>query len=212
MNDQLNYYLFRLQSLPFKTKALLVLILNIVLVYYYYDTSIGRMIKEIDALKTQKISKEQEYKDLLALKTQFPELQDEIDKLTENLQQKLRKLPNDSELPALLKTISKEAIRSGLKIITFMPEKEVVEGYFVMIPISIQAEGSYHQMALFCDKVSKLPRIVNITNTKLGSPRSELGRSILTISFQLQAFRFKERIPIKQDEPKEPVKEPKGQS
>ena len=40
-------------------------------------------------------------------------------------------------------------------------------------PISLELQGTYHNLAIFFDKVGKLPRIVNITNVdirNIGTP------------------------------------------
>jgi len=192
--EQLNYYVYRIQSLPLKVKFIILLLINIGIVYYFYDTSIGSAKTMHRKMFEQKKSKVSELNSLLELKARFPQLQKEIDDLTAQLQQKLRKLPNDSEIPALLKTISKEAIKSGLKITSFVPEEEIPAGYFYKLPIKMEAEGTYHQMTLFCDKISKLPRIVNVFNTKLKVLRQDIGRSILSAEFEVHTFRFKEKV------------------
>lgn len=195
MNDHLNYYLYRFQTVPFKFKLVILLLLNGLIVFYVNESYIADYNTKTNSLKNVVAQKEQEYNSLMKLKATLPDLQSELNMLTSQLQQKLRKLPNDREIPALLKTVSKEAIKSGLKIVSFEPKEEIPEGsYFIKLPVDVKALGTYHQMAIFCDKVSKLPRIINIVDTSMTYQATSVIGAKLNIAFQIQAFRFQERV------------------
>ncbi len=43
-------------------------------------------------------------------------------------------------------------------------------------PIALQLEGSYHNLGLFLDRVSKFPRIINIGNLTHGRQGAADGR------------------------------------
>ena len=54
-----------------------------------------------------------------------------------------------------------------MEFLLFKPGKEVSKGFYAEIPVNIEVEGGYHNLAMFFDKVSKLSRIVNVSNIKI---------------------------------------------
>jgi type IV pilus assembly protein PilO len=76
----------------------------------------------------------------------------------------LRTLPDKKEIPSLLEGISRSGRHAGLEFLLFEPGKEVAKGFYAEIPVKIEVSGGYHNLAMFFDKVARLPRIVNISN------------------------------------------------
>jgi type IV pilus assembly protein PilO len=77
------------------------------------------------------------------------------------------KLPSEKELPPLYRSITDAAFQSGLGVALFQPKEPRVRDYFAEIPITITAEGGYHDLAQFLDRVSGLPRVVTVADWKL---------------------------------------------
>jgi Tfp pilus assembly protein PilO len=48
--------------------------------------------------------------------------------------------------------------------------------------------GTYHNLGYFLSSVTKLNRIVNIDNMKLGTPKKEKNDTILQVSFRASTF------------------------
>jgi type IV pilus assembly protein PilO len=172
----------------------MLLAINGAIVYYFYDNSIKNVKSQYEVLIREKEAKEQELASILRLQAEFPELEQVISTLTDELRSKLKKLPNKSEIPNLLKSISREANKSGMKITMFKPEPEIQEGFFFRLPIKIEASGSYHQLVVFCDKISRMSRIVNVLNTSLTKGDKEKDSS-LNFKFDVITYRFKDRVP-----------------
>ena len=79
----------------------------------------------------------------------------------------MKALPEKQEIPALLESISESGQVVGLEFLLFRPEPEIKKDFYAEIPVSIQVEGSYHNVGLFFDNVATLPRIVNIEKIKM---------------------------------------------
>ncbi|MDD2389564.1 MAG: type 4a pilus biogenesis protein PilO [Desulfobacterales bacterium] len=79
----------------------------------------------------------------------------------------LKKLPEKKDIPSLLASISQSGKESGLDFILFQPEAEQSREFYAEIPVSIQVEGNYHNVAQFFDNVSILSRIVNIKDIRM---------------------------------------------
>ena len=62
----------------------------------------------------------------------------------------------------LLADISNLGKTAGVEIKSFKRESEVMHDFYAEVPISVELEGNYHDIATFFDSVSRLPRIVNM--------------------------------------------------
>jgi len=106
----------------------------------------------------------------------------------------MKKLPEKKEIPALLSSVSQSGRDAGLEFLLFQPEPEQNKDFYAEIPVSIRVSGSYHNVALFFDKVAKLSRIVNIDDIKMASSK---GNTNLITSCKAVTYRFVETKPEK---------------
>lgn len=79
----------------------------------------------------------------------------------------MKALPEKQEIPALLESVSEAGQVVGLEFLLFQPKAEIKKDFYAEIPVSIQVAGNYHNVGLFFDRVSNLPRIVNIQEIKM---------------------------------------------
>ena len=79
----------------------------------------------------------------------------------------MKALPEKEEIPALLSGISQAARDAGLDITKFQPNQEKAKEFYAEVPITISVSGNYHNVAMFFDKISNLPRIVTIEAIKM---------------------------------------------
>jgi len=117
-------------------------------------------------------------------------LEADLAKAEGDLKVAIKLLPTTSEIPSLLKNITKLGNDSNLEFLLFSPEKQVSKEFYVEIPVSIEVLGSYHDVAIFFDKVGKLDRIVNVVNVNM-IPIKELSTTLKT-SCKATTYRFKE--------------------
>lgn len=123
--------------------------------------------------------------------------------LEEQLAKKKEQLPPEAEVASLLKQVSDLGLRAGLdfKLWKPSPRKDNPSGLYAEIPVDVEIGGGYHTTAAFFDSVSKLPRIVNITNIKMGSAQVEKGRLIIHTGFVATAFAAVEPKPSADKKP-----------
>ncbi len=99
-------------------------------------------------------------------------------------------LPKEKEIPQLLKDISALGHNAGLDFNTFKPESEIPQDFYKKIPITIRVRGPYHNMGYFFDQVSKLERIVSVTNVRMDSPERKAGEMLLQSDCRLLTYQF----------------------
>ena len=115
-------------------------------------------------------------------------------------QEALKLLPNTKEIPSLLKSITQLGTDSQLEFLLFSPQRERPQGFFMEIPVSIELKGSYHNVAVFFDKVGQMERIVNILNVSM-TPVKERA-TILTTRCDAVTYRFKGEADATSQQPK----------
>jgi type IV pilus assembly protein PilO len=104
-------------------------------------------------------------------------------------QEALKLLPNTKEIPSLLKSITQLGTDSQLEFLLFSPQRERPQDFFMEIPVAIEVKGTYHNVAVFFDKVGQMERIVNILNVSM-TPQKERS-TILTTRCDAVTYRFK---------------------
>jgi type IV pilus assembly protein PilO len=86
------------------------------------------------------------------------------EELQAQLKAALEKLPESSDLPALLTNITGLGKKSGLEIQTFRQGKKIDRGFYSEQQIQLEFSGPYHDIGLFFDRIASLSRIVNLSD------------------------------------------------
>lgn len=87
------------------------------------------------------------------------------------------RLPSERELPTLYRSLNDAGSEAGLGIALFQPREGQTKDYYVEIPITVSAEGSYHQLGEFLERLARLPRVVTVKEMKLASTNRP-GRAV----------------------------------
>ena len=176
--------------LPQRVLVLLLAVLAILITTYFFFISpmqeqIGRHEQRIVQLDGQLSSKR-------AIAGNLSRHRIEVERLKQRLNEALTELPNEAEIPELLQKIAALVEQSDCALEVFEPQAEVVQDY-VRIPVKMMIRGNYHAIAVFFDKVSKLARIVNVTDIKLLDPKLENKKVVLKAEFIATTFKFVDR-------------------
>src|SRR5262249_34953098 len=88
-------------------------------------------------------------------------------------------LPQEKDAADLLRRMQTVATQSNLTIKSFKPAPTVTKQLHAEWPINLELEGTYHNLALFFDRVSKFTRIVNISGLDVkGRDKPDNGNTI----------------------------------
>jgi len=120
----------------------------------------------------------------------MPQIVAEVEKIEEEFDRAAQMLPKEQEIPSLLKDISALGQNAGLDFLSFVPKPENPRDYYNEIPVDITIRGPYHSVGYFFDQISKLDRIVSVSNIKMGSPQKVTGEMLLDSNCQLMTYRF----------------------
>jgi type IV pilus assembly protein PilO len=119
-----------------------------------------------------------------------PKLEAEIKALGKQLEVALVKLPEEKDIPRLLTQINTLGQQNGLEFQLFRPSPPVRKGFYAEVPIDIRVEGQYHTLGGFLDRVSKLERIVNVTDIKIAPLTAQQQLSGRTMVADLKATTY----------------------
>lgn len=166
--------------------GLLVLIIIGAFFYSIYMPQAGR-IKSIEGELSRLVN---EININMTKARTLEELKKENAGLQRQLTEKKEQLPSESEAVTLLKQISDVGAGANLDIKLWRPgeKKQSPDGLYIELPVNIEITGGYHSMAIFFDRIGKFPRIVNISNLRIGNAKAERDKIILQASFIATAF------------------------
>jgi type IV pilus assembly protein PilO len=102
-------------------------------------------------------------------------------------------LPEGKEIPELIGDISERGRKVGLEISKFNPLPEsysTTNSFVAEVPIALAVEGSFHDVAIFFDRLSDMDRIVHVKNIDMNIEQEESGRTRLLVEGKAITFRF----------------------
>jgi type IV pilus assembly protein PilO len=156
--------------------------------YYFghYQAEHERLV----ALRTQELELQRKLSEVRSIAANIGAFEAEITQLEAQLAVALRQLPNEKQLEVLLADISNLGKTTGVEIKSFKRENEQVYDFYAEVPIAVQIEGSYHEIAKFFDSVSRLPRIVNMGALDMKVAKASASETRLVVSGTATTFRF----------------------
>ena len=98
-------------------------------------------------------------------------------------------LPEEREVSVPLKQISELSIKSGLKVLLWKPGARNTDpqGLYVEIPVDVEVLTEYHRLGDFFSHISRLPRLVNISDINLRGKDGE-AKGIINAKFTARTF------------------------
>lgn len=98
-------------------------------------------------------------------------------------------LPSDTEVPGLLEDITNKGLLNGLEIHQIKLEQERAREFYVELPISIQASGTYHDLGAFISGMAGLPRIVTLHDFTIAQGKDA---GMLDLNITAKTYRYKD--------------------
>jgi type IV pilus assembly protein PilO len=109
----------------------------------------------------------------------LPEFRSQVGDLESRLESLRAVLPEEKDAADLLRRMQTVAAQSNLTIRGFKPAPIVTKQMHAEWPITLELDGTYHNLAIFFDRVGKFTRIVNITElTVKGKDRPTANSTI----------------------------------
>jgi type IV pilus assembly protein PilO len=180
-------------------KVLILAAILCVLGGFYLKTFILPEREELSGLQSQLDKSLKELNESRAITRDLETYKGQVKLLEEDLKSALKQLPNEKEIPEILKNISALGKESQLEFALFRPKVEEPQQFYAKVPIELTMVGSYHNTGTFFDRVSKLSRIINVVDFNMTRAKEPAGGrqgseevSVKT-SCMINTYRFIER-------------------
>ena len=93
----------------------------------------------------------------------LPEFRRQVEDLQAQLDRLRPVLPEEKDVADLLRRIQGMATQSNLQIRGFAPQPVATRQMYAEWPIGLELDGTYHNLGSFLERVSKFPRIINVS-------------------------------------------------
>jgi type IV pilus assembly protein PilO len=97
-------------------------------------------------------------------------------------------LPEEKDVADLLRRIQTLAVQSNLTIRGFKPSASVTKQLHAEWPIALQLDGTFHNLGMFFDRVSKFSRIINISNVVIKAKDKPEANSTVSVDCVATTF------------------------
>ena len=173
---KMNDFVLKFNTYPLGQKILvLVVVLILILIGFYflhyqeYEGQVARRQAELQAL-VQRRDK------VAALERSREQVLRQLETLRLQIRAAKTKLPDSDDVPELLQSIYSQAKTAGLDIRVFQRESDVDTEFYTEIPVTMELEGSYDELANFVFYVQEnISRIVNIKNIEVEQAKASAG-------------------------------------
>ena len=165
--------------------------------YYFFTSS---SLEKLDQVSNEEQKLRQEFIEKQRVAANLESFRAQLKQMEAELEIMLRQLPTGTEMPDLLQDISNTGKKNGLDFELFKPEAEQPRDFYAAKPITIKAQGTYHQFGAFVSGVAALSRIVTLENATLTSKvatnkanktsEKPSGAESLDIQATLQTYRY----------------------
>lgn len=186
----MNVLVDRFAKLPRSQRVLVAVLMYVLIGAVGFFGLVNPVLSDIDAAESAHADLVRTRDEVKARAMMRPEMEAELGRLTEALTRALEELPNGREIPGLLSEIDGLARRSGLEVRRFQPQPEAMAEFYAEVPVQVVMDGSFHEVAIFFDRVRKMNRIVAMQDIVMENPVMSGTETNLTISGRAVTFRF----------------------
>lgn len=167
--------------------CILLLVAGLGLGYYFYLQDLQLQLQQSQA---QEVTLKQEFSNKAAQAANLDAYKVQMKEMEESFGMLLRQLPSDTEVPGLLEDITRTGLESGLEFEEIKLQPEVVQQFYIELPIQVSVVGAYHDLATFVSAVASLPRIVTLHDFEIKQFKDEENSSKLAMSVVAKTYRY----------------------
>lgn len=187
-----------LNERPWYVALLIGLVVGGVLFFILHSYFFKDLMKNIEKTETRIDEMEREIQKGRAAKVNIQKLEEDIKGYELELGRLKKILPTKRETDTLIKRLKQLTERGHFELKRFTPGPFVDKGFFYEWPIKVELAGTYHEMGLFFDRLSRFSRIINVSEMKIkprgkkGSRKGDSGNFTIDAAFTQLTFIYKE--------------------
>ena len=164
-------------------------IITAVLLAGYYNHIEG-LQSQLAVAQTREVELKEEFEKKAFQAANLDAYRRQMEEMQESFGALVSQLPSDTEVPGLLEDITNKGLLNGLEISSIDLQLEKTEEFYVELPISIVATGSYHDLGAFISGMAGLPRIVTLHDFNISANSENSNR--LSMNIVAKTYRYKD--------------------
>jgi type IV pilus assembly protein PilO len=156
-------------ELPVRSQLLIIFVVAITATAAMYFLYYKSMSDANDQTAVQLKGVNDENASLLPYDKKLDELERQIGNLGQQLEQMKQIVPDEKEADQFIRMVQATANSAGIEVRQYSTKPIVAKEFFVEAPFEIDIDGPYYSVLAFFDKMSKLERIINVSNLQMAS-------------------------------------------
>ena len=116
-------------------------------------------------------AKVHENEQLAPYRTKLADIDRQIANLKQQLDIEQRIVPDEKQVDGFIKLLDAEAVKANVYLRRYTAQPVSNKEFYSEVPFEIELDGPYYNVLSFFDQVSKLERIVNVSNLLVASPK-----------------------------------------
>lgn len=167
-----------------------VIIFGLFFVLYYRPKD-----NELKNIRTERETTEAEVARLKVKQDELERMEKELEVMNVQLRDLSTIIPDKEEIDVILRRIQQMAYDSRINMPKFIPKNLIEKEFFSEKPITMELTGSYHNLAIFFNRLGNFSRLFNIENFTIKAIRDQTESTSITASSTVKTYIFKEPPP-----------------
>ena len=156
----------------------------------YYAASYRPAEQQVNILRDEVKTLQRKLAKVRVVAEDLLKFEQEINSLQNDLDLALQQLPNRKQFEDLLQDVTTAGKKVGVQIQSIQRAPETERGFYAEVPFKIELEGEFHGIAMFFERVSALPRIVNVGSLTVAILQASREGTVLRVVGDATTFRF----------------------
>jgi type IV pilus assembly protein PilO len=161
-------------------------------VFVFWKFYAAEVQADIEARQVRLVALRADVEKGQATARRLPQFQSEVGDLEHRLENLRAVLPEEKDVADILRRVQGLATQSNLNIQRFTPGEPKQETLYASLPYKLRAEGTYHDLGLFFDRISKFPRIINVGDITLKAQATQSGGATIVAECVATTFVLQE--------------------
>src|SRR6476646_9737996 len=119
--------------------------------------------------------KVRENNELESYRPKLKQIEQQLAELKQQLEIEQRIVPDEKQLDGFITMLDGEAQKAGVELRRYTAKDVKQQQYYTEVPFEMELDGPYYSALNFFDRVSKLERIVNVSNMIVATTKNPSG-------------------------------------